>query len=77
MVDNEQRHAVGTFATREDAELALQELRGAGFDMDRVSVIAQNVEPRESIGGAEVSPVKVKLIKPESHAQASLMDNEN
>lgn len=54
MVDNEQRHAVGTFATREDAELALQELRGAGFDMDRVSVIAQNVEPRESMGGAEV-----------------------
>lgn len=56
VANNEQRHAVGTFVTREDAQFALQELRAAGFDMDRVSVIAKNVEPSESMGGAEVKP---------------------
>ncbi|MGV2827268.1 general stress protein [Myxosarcina sp. GI1(2024)] len=54
MANNELKHAVGTFTTREDAEYALRELRDAGFDMDRVSVIAKNVEAQENISGADV-----------------------
>ncbi|WP_036480353.1 hypothetical protein [Myxosarcina sp. GI1] len=56
MTTNELRHAVGTFATRGNAETALKDLRDAGFNMDKVSVIARNVKPKESIGGAEVKP---------------------
>lgn len=52
---NELTHAVGTFSTREDAEYALRELRDAGFKMDRVSVVANNPEREDSIGGKEVS----------------------
>lgn len=47
-------HAIGTFATREDAEFALQELQNSGFNMDRVSIVAKNVESTDKIGGAEV-----------------------
>lgn len=54
MSTNDLRHAIGTFTTREDAEYALRELRDAGFNMDRVSVIAQNPESTENLGGAEV-----------------------
>lgn len=54
--NNELKHAVGTFATRAEAETALRELRDAGFNMDKVSVIASNVEPEENFGGAEVKP---------------------
>lgn len=54
MTTNQFGHAIGTFATREDAEYAMRELQDAGFNMDRVSVIAKNPEPRSSIGGAEV-----------------------
>lgn len=51
---NELTHAVGTFSTREDAEYALRELQDAGFNMDRVSVVANNPE-QGNIGGKEVS----------------------
>ncbi|MBE9043484.1 hypothetical protein IQ255_03510 [Pleurocapsales cyanobacterium LEGE 10410] len=54
MATNELKHAVGTFATREDANFALRELQEAGFNMDRVSVIAKNPEPNTQMGGAEV-----------------------
>lgn len=54
MTINELRHAVGTFATREDAEYALRELQDAGFNMDKVSVIAKNPKQQGNIGGAEV-----------------------
>ena len=54
MATNELSRAVGTFATREDANFALRELRDAGFNMDRVSVIAKNPEPDTRMGGAEV-----------------------
>ncbi|HEY9768869.1 MAG TPA: general stress protein [Coleofasciculaceae cyanobacterium] len=56
MTTNKLQRAVGTFATRQDAESALRELRDAGFNMDRVSVIAKDVEPQEQMGGAEVKP---------------------
>lgn len=54
MATNETIHAVGTFATREDANFALRELRDAGFNMDRVSVVAKNAEPDTRMGGAKV-----------------------
>ena len=54
MASNELIRAVGTFATREDAEYALRELQDAGFNMDKISVIAKNPQPSDSLGGAEV-----------------------
>ena len=56
MTTNELQHAVGTFVTREDAEYALRELRDAGFNMNKVSVVAKNSkrEDKDNIGGAEV-----------------------
>lgn len=53
MTTNNLKRAVGTFPTREDAEDALMELRDAGFDMDKVSAIAQNPEGKD-IADAEV-----------------------
>ena len=54
MTTNEIGHAVGTFTTREDAEYALRELRDAGFNMDKVSVVAKNPEQQSNMSGAEV-----------------------
>nr|WP_202895507.1 general stress protein [Iningainema tapete] len=54
MVIGVQRRAVGVFSTRRDAENALYELRNSGFAMDRVSVIAQDVDRNDSIAGSEV-----------------------
>lgn len=44
------RRAVGSFKNRRDVEDALQDLKNAGIDMDRVSLIARHVEDVE---GAE------------------------
>ena len=41
------KRAVGTFPTREDAEIALTDLRDAGFNMDKISAIAQNPQGEE------------------------------
>ncbi|MDY6784340.1 MAG: general stress protein [Cyanobacteriota bacterium] len=49
------RRAVGTFATRQDAEFALAELRDSGFAMDNVSVIARDADVGDSIADAGVS----------------------
>lgn len=50
---NEIRRAVGTFPTRAKAEVALTQLRDAGFDMNDVSVISKH-EDEGNIAGAEV-----------------------
>lgn len=42
MADNNLKRAVGTFPTRQDAEVALVELRDAGFEMNNISAIAQD-----------------------------------
>ncbi|MGF1482443.1 MAG: general stress protein [Cyanophyceae cyanobacterium] len=55
MLTNEIRHAVGVFPTRQDAEYALRELQDAGFNMDQVSVIAQDAGRQGDIAGAGVS----------------------
>ena len=49
-----QRRAVGTFATRQDAEIALIELRDSGFNMDRISAIAQNPPDERELANVEV-----------------------
>ena len=53
MTDNNIRRAVGTFPTRQDAEVALTNLRDAGFNMDKISAIAKNPEA-EQIADAEL-----------------------
>ncbi|MBW4601576.1 MAG: histidine kinase [Calothrix sp. FI2-JRJ7] len=54
MVVGLHKRAVGVFSHRRDAEDALHELRNSGFAMDRVSVIAQDVDGKDNIAGAEV-----------------------
>ncbi|MEG4302817.1 histidine kinase [Microcoleus sp. D3_18a_C4] len=49
-----QKRAVGVFSTRRETEHALGELRTAGFDMDRVSVIAKDAESKGDIAGIDV-----------------------
>ena len=53
MTDNNLKRAVGTFPTRKDAEVALIDLRDAGFDMDRISAIAEN-PPDADLADVEV-----------------------
>ncbi len=58
MALGEHKRAVGAFPNRNDIEYALRELRDAGFDMNKVSVIARNndtgdvagVETQEHVG---------------------------
>src|SRR5919199_3715421 len=52
------QHAIGVFSNRRDAESALTELRDAGFNMDRVSVIVTNADRDDQIGGANVTDRK-------------------
>ncbi|MBW4431682.1 MAG: general stress protein [Pelatocladus maniniholoensis HA4357-MV3] len=55
MVVGIHRRAVGVFSHRRDAEEALHELRDAGFPMDRVSVVARDIDRNDQIAGAEVT----------------------
>lgn len=48
------KHAIGTFETRENAEAALRELKDAGFNMDKVSIITRHAESGDTMSGAEV-----------------------
>ena len=50
----QQQRAVGTFLTRKDAEVALIELRDAGFDMNKVSAIAKNPQNKGELADVEV-----------------------
>lgn len=50
----QQQRAVGTFPTRQDAENALMELRDCGFNMDRISAIAQNPPKPQTLADVEV-----------------------
>ncbi|MCF2151283.1 histidine kinase [Desmonostoc muscorum LEGE 12446] len=53
MVVGVHKRAVGVFSNRRDVEHALHELKNAGFDMNRVSVITRDGEG-DDIAGAEV-----------------------
>jgi hypothetical protein len=63
MTTGKMQRAVGIFSNRRDAEHALTELRDGGFDMDRVSVIVQNADANDQIGGAGVSDTKEEQLK--------------
>lgn len=54
MTIGKMQHAVGIFSSRRDAEHALIELRDAGFDMDKVSVIVKHADRSDAIGGVGV-----------------------
>jgi hypothetical protein len=56
------KHAVGTFPTRKDAETALIELRDAGFNMDRVSAIAEKPQNQAKIANVEVKSSNQRAI---------------
>ncbi len=49
------KHAVGVFGTRQDADQALNELKASGFSMDKVSIIAKDVDEGERVADAQVS----------------------
>jgi Heat induced stress protein YflT len=53
MALNDRKRAVGVFSNRTDAEHALSELRDAGFNMDKVSVIAKDADRTGDIAGVE------------------------
>lgn len=55
MAFGQQKRAVGTFSTRQEAEDALNTLRDSGFPMDKVSVLAKDADRGDKIGGAEVT----------------------
>lgn len=55
MATTQQRRAIGVFATRQEAENALVELKNSGFPMGRVSVIAQNADRPDEIAGVDTS----------------------
>src|ERR687886_796761 len=57
------QRAVGIFSNRRDAEDALTELRDAGFDMNKFSVIVKNADANDRIGGADVSDHKEEQVE--------------
>jgi hypothetical protein len=53
VAQNQHQRAVGVFSNRRDAEHALTELRDAGFNMNKVAVIAKDADRTGSIGGVD------------------------
>ena len=60
------RRAVGTFATHQDAENALNELRDGGFSMNHVSIIAKDSERLEKSN--RIGDTKVQEMAEVTHA---------
>ncbi|MBW4647394.1 MAG: hypothetical protein KME06_01640 [Kastovskya adunca ATA6-11-RM4] len=50
MVLGQYRRGIGVFSRRQDAEYAMRELQEAGFPMDRVSVIAKDLDHKDFEG---------------------------
>ncbi len=65
------QRAVGIFSNRNDAERALYELRDAGYDMNKVSVIVKNADPNDQIHGAQVRDRKEEQVKGGTEAGAT------
>ena len=55
MVVGQHRRAVGVFSTRQEAEIALSELKNSGFPMARLSVIARDADRHDELAGADLS----------------------
>lgn len=52
MASQQYKRAIGTFSNRQQAEAALNELRNSGFLMDRVSILAKDIDRNDQIAGA-------------------------
>ncbi len=56
VVSQQQKRAIGVFLNRENAEQAIQTLQSSGFAIDKISLIAKEVEQAgEQVSGVEVS----------------------
>ncbi|MBF2008444.1 MAG: general stress protein [Chlorogloeopsis fritschii C42_A2020_084] len=55
MVDKNHKYAVGVFNNRQTAEQALNQLKTSGLVMDKVSIIAKDVDKGEELGNTQVS----------------------
>ncbi|MEW5859931.1 MAG: general stress protein [Cyanobacteriota bacterium] len=55
MANDQLKHAVGVFSTRQEVEQALNQLHRSGFPMDKVSVIARDADRQDDIAGVDVS----------------------
>ncbi len=58
MYTGDMQRAVGTFASRPEAERALHELRDSGFNMDKISVVVKNVEGQDRVSGTDYEKSK-------------------
>jgi hypothetical protein len=52
MTEQRYKRAIGTFSNHGDAESALYELRDSGFEMNRVSIVGQDINRNSSMAGA-------------------------
>ncbi|HEY9675902.1 MAG TPA: hypothetical protein V6D11_30955 [Waterburya sp.] len=55
MVVSNQRRAFGVFSSRQEAENTLNELKASGFSMDKVSIIARDVDQNAELSGVQIS----------------------
>ncbi len=55
MITKDTIRALGVFANSQQIEQAINELKTANFPMEKVSVIAKDVEPGDRIGEAQIS----------------------
>lgn len=55
MVISNKNRAFGVFSRRETAEKALTELKKSGFPMEKVSIIAKDLEKGDRVGGAQTT----------------------
>jgi hypothetical protein len=49
------KRATGTFPNHREAELALQELKDSGFEMNQISIIGNDVDRHSDLAGAQQS----------------------
>lgn len=55
MTTGRHKRAIGVFGSRRATEVALENLRSAGFNMDRVSVISRDAKRQDDIAGVDVT----------------------
>lgn len=66
-----QQRAVGSFPSYDKIELALHELKGNGFFMDRVSVIGKDIDHHAELTGANVGDHVINTDELDSHDNKS------
>jgi hypothetical protein len=54
-IPSQSKRAVGVLSSRQETEYALNELRGAGFPMEKVSVVAKDLDRGDEIAGVDMS----------------------